>query len=141
RVRNSSMFRPSPGVGAFSAAAARLGAPLVNDFALLSGRGELAREKAKRLLEGGYAVVLYNQDSRNLSALAEEICGTDPDRPFGLLQDATRPDERIYIGRGEDLARPNFEGVRSTLILAGPEARITEGKIITRRGYQTKYDY
>jgi len=141
RVRDSSKAQVSPGVGAFSAAAARLGAPLVNDFALLSGRGGPARKKAKRLLEGGYAVVLYNQDSRKLSGLAEEICGTDPDRPFGLVQDATRPDEMIFIGRGADLGRPSFEGRRCTLILAGPEARITEGKIITRRGYQTKYDY
>jgi precorrin-3B C17-methyltransferase len=141
RVRNSSKVRASPGVGAFSASAARVGAPLVNDFALLSGRGELTGEKAKRLLVGGYAVVLYNQDSRNLSALAEEICRKDLDRPFALLQDATRPQERIFIGRGEDLARPGFEGRRSTLILAGPKADIREGRIIARRGYERKYDY
>ncbi|MDF0591112.1 SAM-dependent methyltransferase [Candidatus Methanocrinis natronophilus] len=141
RVRNSSKVRASPGVGAFLAAAARVGAPLVNDFALLSGRGKLDGEKAKRLLEGGYAVVLYNQDSRNLSSHAEEICKTDPDRPFALLQDATRPQERIFIGRGEDLARPAFEGRRSTLILAGPKADIREGRIIARRGYERKYDY
>ena len=141
RVRDSSKAQVSPGVGAFSAAAARLGAPLVNDFALLSGQGGPARKKAKRLLEGGYAVVLYNQDSRKLSGLAEEICETDPDRPLGLVQDATRPDEMIFIGRGEDLGRPSFEGRRCTLILAGPKADIREGRIIAKRGYQTKYDY
>lgn len=47
----------------------------------------------------------------------------------------------ISVGMAADLARPNFEGLRCTLILAGPKARITDGRIITRRGYQTKYDY
>jgi precorrin-3B C17-methyltransferase len=141
RARAPSTARVSPGVGAFSAAAARLGAPLVNDFALISGLSEETPWRARRLLEGGFAVVVYNQNSGRMDCLAEAVSDLDPERPFGLIQDATRPEERIRIGRGADLARPNFGGRRCTLILAGPEARMTEGKIITRRGYQTKYDY
>ena len=131
----------SPGVGAFSAAAARIGAPLVNDFALLSGQDDNAPDKVQKLMEGGFAVVIYNQSSEKLSCLAERISDFDPERPFGLVQDATRPEERISVGRAMDLARPKFEGRRCTLILAGPEARIKDDRIITRRGYQTKYDY
>jgi len=131
----------SPGVGAFSAAAARIGAPLVNDFALLSGLGDDAPEKVRRLMEVGFAVVIYNQNSGELPGLAERISDLDPEKPFGLLQDATRPEERISVGRAAMLARPKFDGRRCTLILAGPEARIKDGRIITRRGYQTKYDY
>jgi precorrin-3B C17-methyltransferase len=131
----------SPGVGAFSAAAARIGAPLVNDFALLSGLDDDAPDRARRLMEGGFAVVIYNQSSEKLSGLAERIGDLDPERPFGLVQDATRPEERISVGRGADLARPKFDGRRCTLILAGPEARIKDDRVITRRGYQTKYDY
>jgi precorrin-3B C17-methyltransferase len=131
----------SPGVGAFSAAAARIGAPLVNDFVLLSGRDDDAPDKAQKLMEGGFAVVIYNQNSEKLSGLAERVSDLEPERPFGLVQDATRPEERISVGRAAELARPKFEGRRCTLIIAGPKARIKDGRIITRRGYQTKYDY
>jgi precorrin-3B C17-methyltransferase len=131
----------SPGVGAFSAAAARIGAPLVNDFVLLSGLDDDAPDQVQSLMERGFAVVIYNQSSGKLSGLAKRVSDLDPERPFSLVQDATRAEERISIGRGADLARPKFSGRRSTLIIAGPEARIKDGRIITRRGYQTKYDY
>lgn len=134
-------IRVSPGVGAFAAAAARVGAPLVNDFALLSGLDGEAPEKARRLLEAGFAVVFYNQSSGGLKAIAEAASSLDPERPFALVQDATRPDERIAIGRASDLARPKFDGRRCTLILPGPEAHLREGRIIARRGYERKYDY
>jgi len=140
-LSNEALIHVSPGVGAFSAAAARLGAPLVNDFALLSGRDDMTNEKVQKLMESGFAVVVYNQDSRVLSALAERIDDLDPERPFGLAQDATRPQEKTFVGRATNLARPNFGGKRCTLILAGPGAQIKEERVITRRGYQTKYDY
>ena len=131
----------SPGVGAFSAAASRVGAPLVGDFALLSGRDDDTPDRVSRLAEGGFAVVVYNQNASKLAATADAASALDPERPFSLVQDATRPEEMISVGMAADLARPNFEGLRCTLILAGPKARITDGRIITRRGYQTKYDY
>lgn len=134
-------IRVSPGVGAFAAAAARVGAPLVSDFALLSGLDGEAREKAQRLLEAGFAVVVYNQSSGELKAIAEAASSLDPERPFALVQDATRPDEQIAIGRASDLARPKFDGRRCTLILAGPTADMRDGMIISRRGYERKYDY
>ena len=113
----------------------------MNDFALLSGLDDGAPERAQKLMEGGFAVVIYNQSSERLSDLAERVSDLDPERPFGLVQDATRPEERISVGRGADLARPKFDGRRCTLIIAGPEARIKDDRVITRRGYQTKYDY
>lgn len=137
----ASKVHVSPGVGAFSAAAAWIGAPLVNDFALLSGRDDNTPDKVLRLMDSGFAVVVYNQNSQKLSSLAKGIGDLDPERPFGLAQDATRPQERISVGRAADLASPSFGGRRCTLVLAGPQARIKEGRIITRRGYQTKYDY
>ena len=48
----------SPGVSAFSSVAARAGAPLVNDFALLSSAHDPARLSA--LAGAGFAVVAYN---------------------------------------------------------------------------------
>lgn len=141
RVLDHSKVHVSPGIGAFSAAAARIGAPLVNDFALLSGRDDNTYDKVLRLMNSGFAVVVYNQNSQKLSSLAKGIGDLDPERPFGLVQDATRPKEKVAVGRGTDLAQPKFEGDRCTLTLAGPEARIKEERVITRRGYQTKYDY
>ncbi|MHC1631796.1 MAG: SAM-dependent methyltransferase [Methanotrichaceae archaeon] len=139
-----------PGLSAFSAVAAKLGAPLVNDFALLSGMRKKrsdernnSLDKILRLMECGFGVVIYNFDSRLLSTLAEKI--EDLDRPCALAQDVTRPEEKVIVCMTSDLDRLRdrlrFEGRRCTLVLSGPYSYIKNGRIITQRGYQSKYNY
>jgi precorrin-3B C17-methyltransferase len=152
----------APGVSAFSAIAARLGAPLVNDFVLVSGlQSEFEERKGQdlerdhptsesratchgghqvlRLMEAGFGVVIYNLDSSRLTSLAEQV--GDLDRPCALAQDLTRPEEMVVVGRTSELASLKFSGKRCTLVLASPSSYIKEGRIITQRGYQVKYEY
>ena len=125
-----------PGVSAFSAVAARAGAPLVNDFVLFSGAVDQSR--IKRLARVGFGIVIYNLAGRDLPAILAVI---DLSRPCVLARDVSRDEETILVMNASDLmeARPN--GSRFTLLVASADSYIKDGRIITRRGYQTKYCY
>ncbi len=126
----------SAGVSAFSAIAAQAGAPLVNDFVLLSGPGEPSR--AASLAGAGFGVVIYNVLGQEISALLQHI---DPDRPCVLARDVGRDGEEMMILRAADLLDARPSGYRFTLLVASGHSQMSEGRIITRRGYETKYRY
>lgn len=124
------------GVSAFSTVAARAGAPLVNDFALLSSARDPARLSA--LAGAGFAVVSYNVNGQEIAPLLEEV---DPTRPVILAQDVSRQAENAMILTAGDLLAVKPSGFRFTLLVASESAHIKEGRIITRRGYENKYSY
>jgi precorrin-3B C17-methyltransferase len=126
----------SPGVSAFSSVAARAGAPLVNDFALLSSAHDPARLSA--LAGAGFAVVAYNVKGLEIASLLEEV---DPMRPVVLAQDVSREGENTMILTAEDLLAAKPAGFRYTLLVASANSQIKEGRIITKRGYENKYSY
>lgn len=126
----------SPGVSAFSSVAARAGAPLVSDFALLSSAHDPARLSA--LAGAGFAVVAYNVKGQEIAPLLEEV---DPMRPVVLAQDVAREGENTMILTAEDLLAAKPAGFRFTLLVASANSRILEGRIITKRGYESKYCY
>lgn len=125
-----------PGVSAFSTVAARAGAPLVNDFALLSSAHDPA--KLSTLAGAGFAVVAYNVKGEEIAPLLEVV---DPMRPVILAQDVSREAENAMILTAEDLLASKPSGFRFTLLVASESAHLKEGRIITRRGYENKYRY
>ncbi|MDD4653192.1 MAG: SAM-dependent methyltransferase, partial [Methanothrix sp.] len=119
------------GVSAFSTVAAKAGAPLVNDFALLSSSHDPARLSA--LAGAGFAVVAYNVNGQEIAPMLEEV---DPMKPVILAQDVTRQAENAMILTAGDLLASKPSGFRFTLLVASKSAHIKEGRIITRRGYE-----
>jgi len=128
-----------PGLSSFSAVASNLGAPLVNDFVIISGTRENLPQKIGQLVEYGFAVVVYNLDSRHIPLLGEQIDHLE--RPCALTQDVTRKEEKIAISNASDLSQLRFDEHRCTLVISGPNSYIKDNKIITQRGYQSKYNY
>jgi precorrin-3B C17-methyltransferase len=126
----------SPGVSAFSSVAAKAGAPLVNDFALLSSAHDPAGLSA--LAKAGFAVVVYNVKGQEIASLLE---GVDPGRPVVLAQDVARNDEKFTMLTAEDLMAAGPSGFRFTLLVASANSHIKDGRIITKRGYENKYNY
>lgn len=126
--------RCAPGVSAFSSVAARAGAPLVNDFALLSK----PNDSVGLLTKSGFSLVIYNVEGVEIPSLLREL---DPERPCVLARDVTRAGEEVMVLKAGDLLEAKPSGFRFTLLIASAHSQIKEGKIITRRGYESKYKY
>jgi precorrin-3B methylase len=62
-------------------------------------------------------------------------------RPVVLAQDVAREGESTMILTAEDLLATKPAGFRFTLLVASSNSHIEEGRIITKRGYESKYSY
>lgn len=135
-VRSASRVHISPGVSAFSAVAANVGAPLVSDFALFSGPN--SANSAALLAGAGYGVVVYNARGHEVKFILQDI---DQKRPCALARDVGREGEEAMVLTAEDLIEAEPSGFRFTLLIASAHSYIRDGRIIARRGYETKYSY
>jgi precorrin-3B C17-methyltransferase len=141
-----------PGVTAISAAASLLGAPLVNDFAVISLSDLLTpKEIIERRLESAsvadFVIAVYNPKSRNrrenFGNAIEIIRKYRNDRtPAGIVKNATREGETVIATTLGRIMEYNDEINMSTIVLIGnSESRLWKNRIITPRGYQRKYEY
>jgi precorrin-3B C17-methyltransferase len=140
-----------PGVTAVNAVAAILGAPLSSDYAIISLSDLLIpwADIEKRLTsaaESGFVIALYNPQSRkrkiNLARSVELLKKHRPHVPVGIVQNGTRPGETIAVATLETLMEhEDIIDMHTTIIVGNRESFIWKGKIITPRGYQSKYGY
>ncbi|MBI1245018.1 MAG: precorrin-3B C(17)-methyltransferase [Alphaproteobacteria bacterium] len=143
--------RVAPGISAFQAAAARLGAPLGHDFCaislsdLLTPVADIERRLAAAAA-GDFVVAFYNPASQRRTTLlprAREIllAARGPEVPVALARNLGRPGEGVRIVRlGDDWAG---EVDMLTLVLVGSTAtRRLElagtTRLYTPRGYERK---
>lgn len=138
-----------PGVTAAVASAARLGAPLAHDWACISLSDLLTPWKVveKRLLaaaESDMVVVLYNPKSRGRSsqlALAARYLasGRGTNTPVGLVENASRPGERVEIVTLGDLIADRADVTMFTTVIVGSSKTFVSGRrMITPRIYAAK---
>lgn len=134
-----------PGVTAATAAASRLGAPLMHDFAVISLSDRLTpwEKIAKRIrlaAEADLIIVFYNPRSQSRPGLIQQardilLAHRQPKTPVGIVGGAFRPDETVIISDLE-----HFLGYRidmsSTVIVGNSQTKVTGGRIITPRGYR-----
>ncbi|MEM0448218.1 MAG: precorrin-3B C(17)-methyltransferase [Methanomassiliicoccales archaeon] len=146
-----------PGITAASAAAARLGAPLSGDFVVISLSDLLTPwEEVERRLDLAFEmkvpVAMYNPRSRGRSgnlakALAIALKHLSPQTPVGVVRNAYRPQECVFITTlGQLCEDDGMVDMHCTVIIGGENSRIwKEGNhvkgIITPRGYHRKYVY
>ena len=137
-----------PGISAVGAAAALLGAPLMSDFCTISLSDYLTEwpDIEKRLLaaaETDFVIALYNPKSRKrphqLARAVELVSLHRPgNTPAGIVSDACRPEQKVVTTTlaalpGEDI------GMTSIVIIGNSKTILTNGRMITSRGYQRKY--
>lgn len=137
-----------PGVSALNASAARLGAPLMHDFASISMSDlltpwELIEKRLEAAASADFVIAIYNPKSKGRQehiGKARDIIlkFRSPDTPVGIVRAATRDDEKIVI---TDLNRmlENEIDMQSTVIIGNSQTFTWEGRMITPRGYQEKY--
>lgn len=136
-----------PGVTAAQIAAARLGAPLMNDYVtlslsdLLTPRDEVLRRVAAAAASD-LVICLYNPTSRKRRPLFEEACGVIAAyRPagtiVGMVRNAGAGDEEVSIFSLAELPGRDVD-MRSLIIIGNSKTTVTGGRLVTTRGYESK---
>ena len=134
-----------PGVTAATAAASKLGAPLVTDFAVISLSDlltpwALIEKRLHAAGEADFVIVLYNPQSlgrKKPLAKAHEILlkYRKPETPVGIVRQAGREGEDMTITSLKELLNEKVDMV-STIVVGNSTTRIVNGQMVTPRGYE-----
>lgn len=146
-----------PGVTAASAGAALLGAPLTNDFAVISLSDlltprEVIEKRIRALCTVGIPIVLYNPKSRTRTSLLEDVIDIAKEQlpgetPVGVVKDAYRPDSKIIVTTLKDVMDVfDIIDMHTVVFIGGEETRMLRRHedargMFTPRGYHRKYVY
>jgi precorrin-3B C17-methyltransferase len=134
-----------PGVSAAQAAAARLGAPLMLDYAAISLSDllvpwEIIRERLEAVAAADLVVVLYNPKSKKrVTQLEEAIAIFKSVRPLhtpvGIGTAVGTEDEHFLLSSLEDCLEAEIT-MKSILIIGNRTSKTLAGWFITPRGYE-----
>lgn len=136
-----------PGISALNAAASLLGAPLMNDFAVISLSDyltplETILTRVQAAARAGFVLCLYNPRSfvrsepydRTLEILRQTLL---PYTPVGIVKDAFRPEQDVSCVSLAEL--PEVDVRMNCILIVGNEStKILDGKMVTPRGYDKK---
>jgi precorrin-3B C17-methyltransferase len=138
-----------PGLAALNSCAARLGAPLMHDFAAISLSDlltpwPLIEKRLSAAASADFVIVLYNPKSKKRSEhigrareliLAHRAATT----PVGIVTAATREHEAVTITTLEHLLAAEIN-MQSTVIIGNSTTFQWRQFMVTPRGYAGKYD-
>lgn len=137
-----------PGISALNACAARLGAPLMHDFAVISLSDRLTdwktiQQRLELAARGDFVIVLYNPRSKGRPdhmGMARDIIlrYRTPDTPVGIVKSAMRDKESIIISTLRDMPLEQID-MQTTVIIGNSSTFTWNNWIITPRGYEKKY--
>ena len=138
-----------PGIAALNACAAKLGAPLMHDFAAISLSDlltpwEMIEKRIRAAAAADFVIVLYNPKSKRRTEQIVQardiiLSERDPDTPVGIVTAATRENERIELTTLEEMLHSDI-GMQSTVIIGNSHTFTWQDLMITPRGYRKKYE-
>ncbi|HNS56332.1 MAG TPA: precorrin-3B C(17)-methyltransferase [Smithellaceae bacterium] len=134
-----------PGVTSATAAAARIGSPLMLDFAVISLSDlllswETIRKRIEAVAGADLVIALYNPKSKKRTLHLKEavaiLLNCRPgSTPVGIVTDAGRPDEKIVLTSLDKVLEAEIN-MTSIVIIGNSTSKIIDGKFITPRGYR-----
>jgi precorrin-3B C17-methyltransferase len=147
-------FEVVPGVPAAQSCAARVGAPLVNDTVSISLSDHLTdmptiESRLHAVAKEGFTITIYNPWSRKRRENYQKCCEIllehrDPETPVAVVHAAGREDEEIELvelADLPDLGEADIVDMTTTLLIGNEDTYIWDERMVTPRGYETKYDY
>jgi precorrin-3B C17-methyltransferase len=147
-------FEVVPGVPAAQSCAARLGAPLVNDTVTVSLSDHLTpmadiESRLHAVAPEGFTIAIYNPWSRKRRENWETCCDIllehrAPDTAVGVVHGAGRDDEEVAIVELQELkelGETDLVDMTTTVLVGNEETYVEDGRMVTPRGYESKYDY
>lgn len=134
----------APGISAFQACAARIGAPLGNDFCAISLSNlmtpwNIIERRLTAALESDFVIVLYNPASTRRRVQIKQAIEIfrkyrSPDTPVAIGQSIGRTDENIIVTKLKNFD-PSVVDMFTLVLIGNSQTRITDGYVFTPRGY------
>lgn len=139
-----------PGITSSIAGAALVGAPLMHDQAIISLSDlltdwEVIKKRLDAASQGDFVISLYNPKSKtrvNQINEAREIMlkYKKPSTPVALLRHIGREDENFDLTTLDDFVNHDID-MFTIVIIGNSNTYVKNGRMITPRGYQDKYNY
>jgi len=137
-----------PGLAAINSCAARLGAPLMHDFAAISLSDlltpwELIEKRLTAAASADFVTAIYNPRSkkrRDQIVRTQEIflAHRSPATPVGIVTGATRDNETLVVTTLENMLESEIT-MQSTVIIGNSQTFTWKELMVTPRGYSGKY--
>ena len=134
-----------PGVTAALSGAALLGAPLTNDFAVISLSDlltpwETIEKRLNGAAVGDLVTVIYNPMSKKRREQLKKACGImlshrAADTPCGIARNIGRQGEESRILTLAELERAEAD-MFSTVFIGNSQTSVINGRLVTARGYR-----
>jgi precorrin-3B C17-methyltransferase len=138
-----------PGISALNAAAALLGAPLMHDFVSISLSDRLTpwdiiEKRLNAAAMADFVIVIYNPKSKgrveHFSRAVEIIRRyRKSETPVGIVKAAMRASERVAIATLEEVLCDEID-MQTTVIIGNSGTFVWNGRMITPRGYDKKFE-
>ncbi len=139
-----------PGIPAFCAVSAAAGAPITNDFCVISLSNLLTpwediEKRLRAAAAGDFVIIIYNPKSMKRKeelTMAKNILleNIEKDTPAVIAKAVTRPDEEIVITTLENIDKFDIVSMNTTIVIGNGNTYVNDLYMITRRGYGNKYD-
>ena len=139
-----------PGISALNACAARLGAPLMHDFAAISLSDrltpwELIEKRLAAAASADFVTILYNPKSMGRpehinNARAIFLKHRSTETPVGIVKGAMRENESIIITNLRDMLNYDID-MQTAVIIGNSRTFVFDKWMITPRGYENKYEF
>lgn len=132
-----------PGIPALAICSAVLGAPLMNDFAVISFSNLLTPEEVivkrlKAFLDADVVIVIYNPVSKGrrelFNSLWNIILENRADFYAGYVKNGGR-DNEYFIGKVAEMPVANID-MNSLIVIGNTATKIVSGRLVTTRGYR-----
>ena len=135
-----------PGIMALNSCASLIGAPLMNDFALISlsdlltGRALILR-RLKAAIKGDFVIVFYNPKSQKRTQLIKQAWKILMEHraaatPVGIVRNGFRQNQEVTLTTLKDMLKAAVIDMRTTIIIGNSKTYCHNGRIITPRGYE-----
>ena len=146
--RNSSVaVEVLPGIAAINSCAARLGAPLMHDFASISLSDLLTdwpviQERVEAAAKADFVILLYNpKSSKRVEGLGKALSIIGRYRkgatPVGIVRNASREDEEALITTLDNVpSLADRIDMLTILVIGNSSTFIAMGRMVTPRGYR-----
>jgi precorrin-3B C17-methyltransferase len=143
-----------PGISSVLALASEVGAPLSQDFCLISlsdrlTDADLIQKRIHNALDSDMVIAIYNPKSRSrlepYRGMLEQLKSLRAERIVVIARDLGRENQMIRVIESSELIVAGVENeevnMSTTLLIGNSTTKLTrDGRVLTPRGYLNKYD-